>query len=241
MSGKPIKSGNSVPTIDFASDEIARARLSVVIDRIGSLVRAGEIAGVSDEQVARWRDGKAKPNFGGIAALTYAAGKSLDWLATGEERPMSTVSVQSQGLNDAEMPGFTLVPRLDIQASAGNGSLAHSEEPIDFLAFQESWLTARNINSRFARVLTAKGDSMEPTIRDGDMLLVDTSINHIKDNTIYVVVYGEILLVKRIHSRLNGSIQLISDNSLYPVEDVTAGELNHLRIAGRVMWFGRSI
>ena len=234
------QSGPGVPTPDFSFDEDARDRLAEVIRIIGTTVRAGEIAGVTDEQIRRWRDGKAKPNFASIAALTYAAGKSLDWLATGRDKQEAHLNNHLQ-VTDEDIPGFTLVPRLDIEASAGPGALAHNEQAIDYLAFQESWLRARKINPSFARVLTAKGDSMEPTIRNGDVLLVDTSINYIQDNTIYVIVYGDILLVKRVHSRLNGTLQLISDNPLYPPEEVTAGEIEQLHVAGRVMWFGRSI
>ncbi|MCZ7499334.1 MULTISPECIES: helix-turn-helix transcriptional regulator [unclassified Agrobacterium] len=238
MLTKPIKSGNDVSTFDNAA---TRERLSVVIDRIGSLVKAGEIAGVSDEQIARWRDGKAKPNFYGIAMLTYAAGKSLDWLITGEEAP--ELPTEAQGgviIQTGDLPGFTLIPRLGVHASAGNGTIAVTEEPVDFLAFQESWLRSRKINPKYARVLTTRGDSMEPTIRDGDILLVDTSIDRIKDNAIYVIVYGEMVLVKRVHGRMNGSLQIISDNPLYPPEEIAPGEVDLLNIAGRVMWFGRS-
>lgn len=90
-------------------------------------------------------------------------------------------------------------------------------------------------------MITATGDSMETTIRDGDVLLVDTSIDRVKDNAIYVVVYGDVILVKRVHRRINGALQLISDNERYPSEEVPAGEVQLLSIAGRVMWFGRSI
>lgn len=234
------QSGTAVPTNDFSFDEEARDRLAEVIRIIGTTVRAGEIAGVTDEQIRRWRDGRAKPNFASIAALTYAAGKSLDWLATGHAKQEVQVNSHLQ-VADHDIPGFTLVPRLDIQASAGAGAFGHDEQVVDYLAFQESWLRARKINPSGARVLTAKGDSMEPTIRNGDVLLVDTSINYIQDNTIYVIVYGDILLVKRVHSRFNGTLQLISDNPLYPPEEVTAGEIEQLHVAGRVMWFGRSI
>ncbi len=48
-------------------------------------------------------------------------------------------------------------------------------------------------------MITATGDSMEETIRDGDVLLVDTSIDRVKDNAIYIVAYGDALLVKRLH------------------------------------------
>lgn len=240
------QSGPEVPTHDFSFDEDARDRLAEVIRIIGTTVRAGEIAGVTDEQIRRWRDGKAKPNFASIAALTYAAGKSLDWLAKGEQifvesnYPVIKNAIQNNLLAASDVD-FTLVPRLDVQASAGAGRVSIGEDPLEYLAFQSTWLRSRNISPAFARILTAKGDSMEETIRDGDVLLVDTSINRIKDNAIYIIVYGDMVLVKRVHGRLNGSVQLISDNARYPAEEVTAGEVDQLHIAGRVMWFGRSI
>lgn len=238
MPSQSIKSGNAVP--DFDNPQ-TRERLSEVIGRIGSLVKAGEVAGVSDEQVARWRDGKAKPNFYGIAALTYAAGKTLDWLITGEESAATSSRSQVPVRRKDDLPGFTLVPRLDVQASAGNGAVALSEEPIDFLAFQENWLRARHINPKYARVLTAKGDSMEPTIRDGDILLVDTSIDRVRDNSIYIVVYNGLVLVKRMHGKFDGAMTLISDNAMYPPETIAPYDVPSLHVAGRVMWFGRSI
>lgn len=228
----------------------------MVLERIGTLIKAGEIAGVSDEQVARWRDGKAKPTFSGIAALTYAAGKSLDWLVTGREGGGEShhgadfaLTINDGGPGKVSLfqakerlsSEFALIPRLDIQASAGSGRIADSEDALEYLAFQSTWLRSRGINPSSARILSARGDSMEETIRDGDVLLVDTSINRVKDNAIYVVVYGDMVLVKRVHGRLNGSLQLISDNPRYPPEEVSAGEVSLLNVAGRVMWFGRSI
>ncbi|WP_244617832.1 helix-turn-helix transcriptional regulator [Rhizobium sp. RU35A] len=244
--GKPVPTTVEGYSSDFGS------RISLAIDRIGTQARAGEIAGVTDEQIARWRDGFSKPNFFGIARIARAAGLSVDWLATGEG-----VQEAASGADfKAELPdgrsmvvqakttgpeGFALIPRLDIQASAGNGRLAVHEEPLEYLAFQADWLRSRGINPASARILTARGDSMEETIRDGDVLLVDTSIDRVRDNSIYVVVYGDMVLVKRIHGRINGSLQLISDNPRYPPEEVSAGEVEQLNIAGRVMWFGRSI
>lgn len=169
------------------------------------------------------------------------AGVDFEWLISGRGSKTGLVQSQMQIMGDKDLPGFTLVPRLDIQASAGNGALAWSEEPVDFLAFQESWLRARNIHPKYARVLTAKGDSMEPTIRDGDVLLVDTSIDRLRDNSIYIVVYDGFVLVKRVHGRVDGSIMLISDNNRYPPETVPGHEVPNIHVAGRVMWFGRSI
>ncbi|WP_288079893.1 helix-turn-helix transcriptional regulator [Shinella sp.] len=194
------------------------------------------------------------PGLDKLVQLAEAGGVTLDWLARG----VGNKSYQGADLLVRSGPGgelllfeerkgvapahdFALIPRLDIQASAGDGRIAGAEDPLEYLAFQRGWLRARGINPARARILTARGDSMEETIRDGDVLLIDTSIDRIRDNAIYIVVYGEMVLVKRVHGRLNGSLQLISDNPRYPPEEVSAGEVDQLNIAGRVMWFGRTI
>jgi phage repressor protein C with HTH and peptisase S24 domain len=186
--------------------------------------------------------------------IARTVGADFEWLVSGDENRAPKASgsflVVSRPADGevayfqtplANSPEFAMIPRLDVQASAGGGRLALSEDPLEYLAFQADWLRSRGINPASARILTARGDSMEETIRDGDVLLIDTSIDRIRDNAIYIVVYGEMVLVKRVHGRLNGSLQLISDNPRYPPEEVTPGEVDQLNIAGRVMWFGRTI
>lgn len=215
----------------------------------------GKKAGINDTSMRAYLK-DTMPGLDKLVAIAEASGVTLDWLARGVG-PKNAGSTQpfepdfvgklpNGGMIVVEAKGsapsdFALVPRLDIQASAGNGRVALHEEPLEYLAFQADWLRRRGVTPTAARILTAKGDSMEETIRDGDVLLVDTSINRVRDNSIYVVVYGDMVLVKRIHGRINGSLQLISDNPRYPAEEVSAGEVEHLNIAGRVMWFGRSI
>lgn len=185
--------------------------------------------------------------------LAEEAHVGFGWLVSGrgDKRPIKSVSSPPHDVEDnrTEMirfdagdnhSEFSLISRLDVQASTGNGSVGASEEQMEQLAFQSSWLRSRGINPVNARILSVRGDSMEETIRDGDILLVDTSIDRIKDNSIYVLVYREMVLVKRVYAKLNGSLQLISDNPRCPPEEVSAGEVDLLKIVGRVMWFGRT-
>lgn len=109
------------------------------------------------------------------------------------------------------------------------------------LAFRSDWLRRVGINPDFAHVLTNRGDSNEPTIRDGDVLLVDTSIDRVIDNAFYVVVYNGQALLKRVQILLDGSVILSSDNKNYQPETVKPADVPSLRIAARLMWFGRSI
>lgn len=213
---------------------------------------------VPEASMRAYLDGKI-PTADRALRIARMSGANFEWLVSGlmAERgaevkyskaaggPDIVATVDGQTfymeVKSNTSPEFSLVPRLDIQASAGAGLVAHSEDPLEYLAFQSHWLRTRGINPDFARILSARGDSMEETIRDGDVLLVDTSINKVKDNSIYVVVYAGMVLVKRIHARLNGALQLISDNPRYPAEDVSPVDVDQLNVAGRVMWFGRSI
>ncbi|WP_375591011.1 helix-turn-helix transcriptional regulator [Hoeflea alexandrii] len=222
-------------------------RLKVLIGEMPANRFAREVS-VGESLIRKYLAG-ATPGVDKVVAIAEAKEVSLDWLArgvgpmkldVGEDGPASGGGMlMLRQAGSAEK--FALVPRLDIQASAGNGRIAISEEPLEYLAFQAAWLRGRGINPASARILTARGDSMEETIRDGDVLLVDTSIDRVRDNSIYVVVYGDMVLVKRVHGRINGSLQLISDNPRYPAEEVPKGEVDQLHVAGRVAWYGRSI
>ncbi|WP_235889722.1 LexA family transcriptional regulator [Brucella haematophila] len=218
-------------------------RLKVLIGNQSANAFAREVD-IGESLMRKYLAG-ATPGIDKVAQIAKTKGVALDWLINGEggmnlhEPPRLPQRTQAADLEANSE--FTLVPRLDVQASAGAGRVSIGEDPLEYLAFQSTWLRSRNINPAFARILTARGDSMEETIRDGDVLLVDTSVNRIRDNTIYVIVYGDMVLVKRVHGRLNGSLQLISDNPRYPAEEISAGETEQLHVAGRVMWFGRSI
>ena len=79
---------------------------------------------------------------------------------------------------------------------------------------------------------------MRPTITEGDVLLIDTSIRRVRDSAIYVLRLDGVLLVKRLRLRVDGSVDVISDNPAYQPELLTASDVDRLSIAGRVVWHG---
>lgn len=76
---------------------------------------------------------------------------------------------------------------------------------------------------------------------DGDLLLVDMSINSIIDDTIYIVQTDNRLIVKRIQLALDGSLTIISDNKKYKEQTITPDQAKDVKIAGRVRWYGHEI
>lgn len=130
--------------------------------------------------------------------------------------------------------GYVEIPRLALDASAGPGAIAGEEAAFDTFRFSARWLRAQGFEPGALSAIAVAGDSMEPLLRDGDEILVDTSPRPLRDG-IHVVRVGEALLVKRVQSGIPGRIILESENPSYrpielPPEDV--------QVIGRVVWKG---
>lgn len=203
-----------------------------------------------------------------LVAIARAVGVSFLWLATGEgemyeQKPKGdpTTSSGSANLRDkttqsvslacsdqaysddteAVWEGFALVPVYDVQASAGHGSYVESELQTGQLAFKKAWLREKGLEVGHLAIITAKGDSMEATIFDGDTLLVDTRVDKIIDDSIYIVQADHHLIVKRLQQSFDGSVSIISDNPRYKEQTLTPEQAKTLKIAGRVCWYGHEI
>ena len=125
------------------------------------------------------------------------------------------------------------VPRLPLGASAGPGALAQSEAPVGLLRFSARWLKTNGLDAAMLSAIEVEGDSMDPTLRDGDEILVDRTPRPLRAG-IHVLRLDDVLLVKRVE-RAGDALRLISDNRAYPEIERAAGEVE---ILGRVVWKG---
>lgn len=134
------------------------------------------------------------------------------------------------------------VPVLDVAASAGHGALAEMESKTAQFGFDEDWLK-KLTQSKAASlsIIRVLGDSMEPTLFDGDEVMVDLGDgqSRLRDG-IYVLRMDDMLNVKRIAIEPKGrQISVISDNPSYPTWQ--SMERRSINIVGRVLWFGRKL
>ena len=126
------------------------------------------------------------------------------------------------------------VPRLPLGASAGPGALAEAERPVGRLRFSARWLKDHGLDSAMLSVIEVEGDSMDPTLRDGDEILVDRTPRPLRAG-VYVLRLDDVLLVKRVELAAPERLKLISDNRAYPAVERAIGEVE---IVGRVVWKG---
>jgi len=129
------------------------------------------------------------------------------------------------------------VPRLTLGASAGPGASEPDESAFDAIRFSVRWLRSMGLEAESLSAIAVTGDSMEPTLRDGDEILVDRTPHSVRDG-IHVVRLEDNLLVKRVDASRPGVITLLSDNPAYRPIECQPDEVD---VIGRVVWKGGRI
>lgn len=173
------------------------------------------------------------------------------------EPPFATLVeiCQNLGLEPNELFGFpssaastggrardlVYLPLYDVRAAAGHGTLVDVENITARLAFKPDWL--RSVTSAppdQLGLITVYGDSMMPTLINGDTILVDFTRTSIDRDGIYVLRHDGMVQVKRLSIHPGtGLVTIRSDNEAYETwRDVDPTTLD---IAGRVIWLGRRI
>ncbi len=243
-------------------------RLRLIMD--GESLRSyAKKVNVAEGTLRTYLANKSEPTMQVLISLAKTGGVSIDWLATGEgamqpsQKPQgdprtssgsanlrdtatqsASVAGSDQARNDeteVAWDDFALVPVYDVEASAGHGSHVEAELQTGQLAFKKAWLREKGLKIGHLAIITAKGDSMNPTICDRDTLLVDTRVDKIIDDSIYIVQADHHLIVKRLQQSLDGSVSIISDNPRYKEQTLNPDQAKTLKIAGRVCWYGHEI
>ncbi len=134
------------------------------------------------------------------------------------------------------------IPRLDIGASAGGGAFNQDDAAIGHIAFEREWLRHLGRGDvTMLRFIRVQGDSMSPTLADGDDILVDESdaAERVRDGIYVLRVEGNLMVKRLAPNPVDRSLTIKSDNPAYP--DWVGCDLATLTIIGRVAWVGRRV
>lgn len=205
---------------NLSIDEIiSRMCLAAKVDNPTSLAKFMGYS--STGTVSGWKkSGEVPPSA--LKKLSDLVGKSIDEIILGE------------GL--AKGFDFIQVPRYNVQASAGGGSLVESEQIVDHLAFRAEWVrNTLGVSPKDLAVVSVIGESMEPYLADGDLILIDTKINRFVGDAIYVLANDGVLQVKRLQLAADGSLMMKSENPCYGDILYREEAMNGLRIIGKLV------
>ena len=161
--------------------------------------------------------------------------------------PRDTGPVEQVVIDGAD---YAHIPLHDALLAAGPGSDNSSEQVIDQLAFRRDWLKRIGVAASAARLARVHGDSMQPTLWPGDMILIDTQRNtpqvrprdarDQRRSPVYAMIdHGE-ARVKRIERPSADQMLLISDNPDYPPELRQGADMRAIQVIGKVVWWGHT-
>ncbi|HGO5822554.1 TPA: XRE family transcriptional regulator [Mannheimia haemolytica] len=222
-------------------------RIDLVINKLNGPSEFARQTGVTLSTIARWRKGEAEPSRPNLIKIAEVANVSIEWLATGKE----SQSQAQQGIVERAFNKFReitgeLISMINsfgsINVSAGFGSFNEGiTEPDGQEPYADSLLQKLGVKADNCGVFWANGTSMEPTICDGDQMLVDFSKKEARgDDKIYLIQNGESVWVKRVRREWD-YIELISDNESYRPIRITEEDAQNLQIIGQVVHNGHSL
>jgi len=139
---------------------------------------------------------------------------------------------------------FVGISGVKAKASAGGGTIVHAEDEQagKMYHFRQSWIENElDANAKQLRILRVTGDSMMPTLNDGDTILVDMGRKSPYPPGLFVLHDGMGLMAKRIEhipSSEPPRISVTSDNPNYSPYECLLDEVN---IVGRIRWYGRVV
>lgn len=191
-----------------------------------------------------WNEG-APPRAEHLRRIHQVTGVSIDWLLTGEG-PMrrgkaAREAARSIGAS-TDSDEFDYLPLYNVAASGGHGTEAAEPSRARLLAFRRDWVRQQlRATPAELYLLYVEGDSMEPTLSDGDIVMLRRAEGSPRDG-IYVLRIGSALHVKRLQFLGGGEVEVSSDNRTYKAFSIRLEDPGEqVEIVGRVVWAGRKL
>lgn len=197
-----------------------------------------DATGATKGAVSKWVSGTNVPSTEFMPALAAILKTSENWLLTGNQTP-DFVPVEPWDSetpiddDEIEIPFFK-----DFSFACGGGSIGEAiANETRKLRMSKATLRNLSITKENAVAATAIGDSMSPTIKDGDTIHVDLGRKNIKDGKIFAICLGGLFYCKRLYNLPLGGVRIVSDNSTeFPEIHLNAQEVidQQLEIIGWV-------
>ncbi|NUB45035.1 S24 family peptidase [Fertoebacter nigrum] len=225
------------PILSIIDEALAKKSLS---DAAASKLAVGNYALIKNMRSARSDD--KRYSFQALERLADVLGLECYF-----GPPRETGTVSTMDLDGAE---FANIPLYDATLAAGSGANNAAEAVISHLAFRRDWLTRIGVSASNSVLARAQGDSMNPCIHDGDLVLIDRSKTEApvrarsehsrRPPPIYALLQDGQARIKRIERPEPGLVMLMSDNPAFSPEVLTGSKIESLNIIGRVMWWGHT-
>ncbi len=184
-----------------------------------------EIANVLDLTSVNFATMKKRNSIPFSNILDFCALKkiSINWMLYGQD-PSSLV-------DSTDKYWIKYFPTISVSAGGGAYEADDEFEKLDLPDFFVNIIGGKD-NIKNIEAINVTGDSMEPTLNNGNIIFIDKTKQDVSKDGIYAFVNENGLFVKRMQRRIDGSLDIISDNKEYPVQIAEKSDIN---ILGKVV------
>ena len=144
---------------------------------------------------------------------------SINWLLYGQD-PSSLIDT-------TDKYWIKYFPTISVSAGGGAYDTDEDFEKLDLPDFFVDIIGGKE-NVKNIEAINVTGDSMEPTLNNGNIIFIDTTKQNVSKDGIYAFINENGLFVKRIQRRVDGGLDVISDNKEYPMQIVNKEGINVL-------------
>lgn len=201
----------------------------------------GASLGLSQGTYQKYESGMASTPQEILEQLADKYNINLHWLITGIGSMYNTSNstpnnlVKTDNINiDIALKDSVEVPMLDLRLSAGHGSDWYAGSLTGEKLYIPKRVARRYPSNSVFAGATVEGDSMEPTLNDGEPVVFVKGF--IKGDGIYVLAVNGELFVKRLEfNRILNVLRIISDNPKYPPTELKSDMQDSVHILGKVV------
>jgi phage repressor protein C with HTH and peptisase S24 domain len=217
----------------------------IKLERLASLMREQN---VSQSELAR-RVGVSQQTIGKLVTGASSGSRHIGRIAEELQTTPAYLAGQVEDPKEgamllptedviADLLDLVTIDEIDLAFGLGETYTDHVSVETTRRRFPRAWLStltdAAPSHLVFAR---GRGDSMMPTLLDGDIVLIDKTQSTFREqDVLWAVLMGDAAMIKRLRMRPSGRIALLSDNPMIPPDEVAP---NEIKIVGRVVFIGR--
>jgi phage repressor protein C with HTH and peptisase S24 domain len=225
-------------------------RLKILIDLLGLKIKDfSRKTGVPYPTLLHYLNGTRSPTQENLQKIAIQTQCNLNWLLTGEGEPFIKketkeplmVRKETTAYEGSEFgKNYVLIPMVSGKISAGKGLTPLQDFEVELkLAFRTDWIKRKEDHTKMS-LIRVEGESMEPNLYSGDIVLVDGNRNFVDlHGGIYAIYVDDSIMIKRIQLIFNEKkLKIISDNTRYEPIIVSPDDIH---VIGKVIWIGREI
>jgi phage repressor protein C with HTH and peptisase S24 domain len=220
---------------------------------------AAKKVGISQGLMRKYLDGSF-PSVERVVQLAQALRVSFLWLATGDgpmEGPKAADYLEKQirelspppsdFMNNLAAPSPVLssevrLPIMRVVASAGHGSSVLKEEIKEQMTLSSALMRGLRLTAGETYLMYARGESMEPLIKGGELLICSTAERHLKgQDGVYVVRLEGDVLVKHVQRLPGNRVRIFSENRNYEPFEVALNDGIDFAILSKVLHVLRQV